>query len=511
MAARKRNMTRPQTRQTPGSIASWGGGEPPQVSRRDYFDTIGNTGLRQYSGWVREEFLPQLAGRQAARVYREMQDNSDVVGAIMFAILGIMRKVEWRVDPANDSAEAEKMAEFADGLRDDMSDTWEDFVVECLSMLGYGFAVHEIVYKRRLGPAPHRRNGPYPGFERAGSKFNDGLIGIRRLPIRGQDTILKWFFGGAGEVLGVTQQPYVGPMIDLPIEKLLLFRPLSHKGNPEGRSILRTAYRKYYFIKRLEEQEAVLFERLSGLPVVKVPNAVLEGASSGDPLSVAALQAYKNLVANVRIDEQMGLILPSDTWPGVNGPTPVPMYDFKLETPQGGRANLDANTPIIRHTQGLLTSVLADFIQMGHTSRGAQNLAETKVDLFMQAVEGWLNSVASVLNRFLLPRVWELNGFDDNLLPEYRPDMAQRIDLEPLSKYFFNLAQSGMPLFPDKDLEGWFRDVAGAPARSEDGDSAEAAAAEAAALLRSGGAVPPKDNSGGGSDNEDNSSGNGGS
>jgi len=31
------------------------------------------------------------------------------------------------------------------------SHTWEDFVVEALSMLGYGFAPHEIVYKRRLG------------------------------------------------------------------------------------------------------------------------------------------------------------------------------------------------------------------------------------------------------------------------------------------------------------------------------------------------------------------------
>jgi hypothetical protein len=33
-----------------------------------------------------------------------------------------------------------------------MSHTFEDFITEALSMLGYGYSVHEIVYKRRLGP-----------------------------------------------------------------------------------------------------------------------------------------------------------------------------------------------------------------------------------------------------------------------------------------------------------------------------------------------------------------------
>ncbi|MGH9675709.1 MAG: phage portal protein family protein, partial [Candidatus Acidiferrum sp.] len=211
---------------------------------------------------------------------------------------------------------------------------------------------------------------------------------------------------------------------------------------------------------------------------------VLEAAGSGNADAVAALNSYKALVSNVRVDEQMGLVIPSDTYLGPNGPTAVPMYEFKLETPSSGRANLDANTPIMRHTQGIFTSILADFIQMGHTSRGAQNLAETKVDLFMQSVEGWLNSIASVLNKFLLPRVWQLNAFPMEMLPTYNPEMAQRIDLGALSTYFADLAQAGMPLFPDGELEKWLREVAGAPERI---DEAEHAAAQEAALVRAGG------------------------
>jgi hypothetical protein len=421
------------------------------------FSDIGSGGLRAFSGWVREEFLPKLIGRQGATVYREMLDNSPIVGAVLFAIMGVMRKVEWRVEPADDTPAAREAADFAESLQFDMSHTWEDFVVEALSMLTYGYAPHEIVYKRRLGPQPF-------GSKIPSSEYDDGLIGWHRLPLRGQDTVLKWFFGPNGEVLGLTQQPWIGPLIDLPMEKMLLFRPTQHKNNPEGKSILRSAYRPYFFVKRLEEQEAILFERMSGLPTIKVPNTLLDAAAAGDANANMMLTAYKNLVANVRIDEQMGLLLPSDTWKDANGdPTAIPMYDFKLETPNSGRSNLDGDTPIKRHKVDIMTSVLCDFLEMGHTSRGAQNLADTKVDLFMQAVEGWLNSVAAVINRYAVPRIWGLNGFDRKLKPEFVPDLAQRIDLDGFSNAILRYSQAGMPLFPDPDLESFVRETTGMP------------------------------------------------
>jgi hypothetical protein len=435
------------------------------------FADLGSTGLRAFSGWVREEFLPQLVGRQAARVYREMTDNSPTVGAILFAITGVMRKVEWRTRPANDTPQARELADFAESLHFDMSHSWEDFVTEWLSMLPYGFSAHEIVYKKRQG----YQNS---GAALPSSKFDDGRIGWRRLPIRAQDTVLKWFFGSNGEILGLTQQPWVGPLTDIPIEKMLLFRAAQHKNNPEGRSILRNAYLPYYYVKRLQEQEAILFERLSGLPVVTVPNALLEAASAGDTQAIAALNAYKKLVTNVRIDEQMGVLIPSDTYQTAAGASSIPMYGFKLETPNSGRSNLDADTPITRYKNDIMTSILADFLEMGHTARGAQSLAETKVDVFMASVEAWLNSGAAVLNRHGLPRLWELNGFDPALMPEYVPDMAQRIDLDGLGNFILRLSQAGMPLFPDPDLESYLRDTAGLP---DIGENAGYAAAMTAA------------------------------
>lgn len=431
----------------------------PAMTAGMAYQDLGSSGLRQFGGWIREEFNRALQGRESARVFREMGDNSATVSAMLFAITQSMRKIEWRVEPANDTPAAQEAAEFADSLKGDMSHTWEDFTTEALSMLQFGFAPHEIVYKRRLG----RKGSPFETGD-ASSKYDDGKIGIRRLPLRGQETVLKWFFDANGQIRGMTQQPWIGPLIDLPIEKLLLFRPLAHKNNPEGRSALRSAYRPWYIMKRLEELEAILYERMAGLPVVRVPNALLEAAKNNDQRASATLTAMKKLAVNVRVDEQMGIVLPSDCYKdGQGGMTTVRMYDFELVTPNSSDLKVDSDKSIHRYKLDILVTVLADFIDLGHQARGTQNLAVSKVDMFYNAVEGWLNSMAAVLNRHLLPRVWYLNALDMDLMPHYVPDLAQRVDIDVLGKFVANLAIAGMPLFPDTGVENYLRDAAGMP------------------------------------------------
>jgi len=464
------------------------GWKAPELAYGLNFADYGSYGLRQFAGWIKEEFLRELTGREGARTYREMTDNSAIIGAMLFTIQQAMRKVTWRVDP-NEESEDQQAAEFVDSLRDDMSHTWDDFVVELLSMLPYGYSLHEIVYKRRLGPDPGkykagRRNGGTRGGytqeeaeaayeddeDLPRSRFDDGLIGWRRLPIRGQETILKWFLDDNGQITGVTQQPYVGTLIDIPMEKLLLFRPTSHKNNPEGRSILRNAYRDYYFVKRLEELEAILFERMGGFPVLYLPTDLIEKAAStntNDPDVLAAqrtFQMYKNAISRVRVDEQMGLILPSDPYRDEDGrPLNIRMYEFQLVTPQHGRQTVDPDKTIERHSVQMLMTLLADFIKLGHEVRGTNNLALTRVDMFYAAIEGWLMAAAGVLNRFALPRLWKMNGMDIGTLPKFVPDMPQRLDLDSLGAFIANIAKAGMPLFPNEELENYVRDAAGFP------------------------------------------------
>jgi hypothetical protein len=443
------------------------GGMGPAFDAGMAFSDIGNSGLRQFSGWVREEFLPQLAGREAVRVYREMQDNSATIGALMFAINATIRKIEWRVEAAGDDSESAYQKEFIEGCMDDMSHTWSDFIVESLSMLGYGFAPHEIVYKKCVGRRP--ATSAVTGRAHPASQFTDEKIRWRRLPLRGQDTVLKWFFGPAGEIFGLTQQPWVGPMVDIPIEKLLLFRSSVHKGNPEGRSILRTAYRSYYLAKRFEELESILFERMGGIPVVQLPQEIFDMAATGDPNALAKIEVWKRIVTNVRVDEQMGLVLPSDIWPSNTGSGTALQYKFELVTPSGGKGQqVDSDKAIARYNLAILASVLADFIQLGHESRGTQSLAMSKTDMFFQATEGFLIANADVMNRHGIPRLMDMNGFDPNFNPELKPDMPQRTDLDVLSNFLLRLQQAGMPLFPNDTLQEFVLDAAGMPDVTQD-------------------------------------------
>ena len=482
-----------------------GGGKPEYVDGTPDFrpvalpsmlwKDIGSTGLRQYSGWIREEFLRALQGREAARVFREMRDNSPTVGALMFAIHQTMRKIEWREEPPNDTGSQNKYTDFAHSLRFDMSNTWEEFVVEALSMLEFGFAPCEIVYKRRQG---QRQSMAYdanmnaiqgtnvirgvtggPGVtgdaivDEASSKYDDGLIGIRRLPLRGQETILKWYFDPNGQVTGMQQQPWQGPLIDIPIEKLLIFRPMHYKGNPEGHSILRNSYRPYFFSKRIEEEEAILFERMNGIPVIYLPHDLLELAqtnSAAGNQAAATVEYYRKMVTNVRIDEQMGIILPSNTYQNANGYSNVRMFDFELKVPSNSSLRVDSDKVLHRYSLDILKTAMADFIDLGHQARGTQNLAVSKVDMFFQAISGWLFAMAAVLNRYMLPRVWDLNGWSLDTVPEYVPDLAQRIDLDVIGNFILRLAQAGARLFPDDDLENYLRDAAGMPTLDEDVD-----------------------------------------
>ena len=72
------------------------------------------------------------------------------------------------------------------------------------------------------------------------------------------------------------------------------------------------------------------------------------------------------------------------------------------------------------------------------------------------------------MNRYHMPRLWGLNAFDVATMPKYVPDLAQRADLDVLSNTILRLSQSGMPLFPDADLENWIRDAVGLPDLGED-------------------------------------------
>jgi hypothetical protein len=196
----------------------------------DQFQEYGITGLRRMGGYVYEEFLPQLQHNKKYAIYKEMSENDPTVNAILFAIEMFCRMVEWRIDAPTDDVKGTKNAKFVRSCMIDMSHTWADMISEVFSMLKFGFSTHEIVYKVRRGP-----DQDDPSLR---SRYDDGMIGWRKIPIRSQESLVEWVFDDEGGVQGYFQRAYPDWALRyIPIEKTLLFRTTSQKNNPEGRAL----------------------------------------------------------------------------------------------------------------------------------------------------------------------------------------------------------------------------------------------------------------------------------
>jgi hypothetical protein len=412
---------------------------------------LGVTGVKRSAGYLDEEFLPQLRGRKAVKVYREMSDNDPTIGALLFSVERLLRNVEWRVEENDAGQEA---VEFLEGCMEDMSHTWDDFIAEVLSMLPYGWSWHEIVYKKRVGPweeDPKRR-----------SKFTDGKIGWRKMPIRSQETLHRWIFDDSGGIKGMIQiPPPAYQQIPIPIDKSLLFRLGSYKGNPEGRSFLRNAYRPWYMKKRLEEIEGIGVERdLAGLPVVKIPKDYLTATKGTDKAKMA--EAFKKMVRGVRRDEQEGVVMPNE----YDQDTKQPLFEFELLTSGGGRS-FDTDKIIRRYEERMLMSVLADFILVGHQSVGSYALHTDKSGLFRSSINSISQAIADVLNRYAIPRLFAVNGWKQDNLPIIVPGDVDPPDLTQLGSFMSSMSSAGVQWFPDPELEKFLRSAARLPEMDE--------------------------------------------
>jgi len=410
------------------------------------FSEVGQTGLNEMSGTLREEFLTELRGKNGIRIYKEMRDNDPIVGSILFAVGMLIRQASWRLTPASEDAAAKEAAEFVDSCRKDMSMPWGDVMSEVITMLPFGWSWLETVYKKRAGTS---RN------EEDSSKYTDGKIGWKKLAPRSQDTLNKWLFDPKGALLGMEQRTPNGLILSIPFSKSLLFRTESNKNSPEGRSVLRNAYRPWYFKKRIEEIEGIGVERdLAGLPVIQPP----EGLDLWDANNTQA-PGYRAeaemMVRNIRRDEQEGVLLP---------------FGWTLTLlSTGGKRNFDTSAIIDRYNNSIAMTILADFIILGHNNRyGSFALSSSKTHMFGLAIGGWLDAIEDVFNRYAIPRLMAVNGLNPELTPLLEHGDVEVPDLVELGDYLVKLNQAGVTLFPSEPLERHLLSLAKIPLEGVD-------------------------------------------
>lgn len=415
------------------------------------FTELGMSGVVSFGGRIEDEFLPELTGDRARKTFREMADNDPVVGAILFVIDMLLRQVEWRIEPAQSDTQADQaqaIADFVSSAFDDLDPTWEETLSSIFTMLPYGWSFHETVYKMRRGATDD---------ERTRSKYNDGQVGWRTFALRGQDTLDHWELNDTGDVTGLWQiSPPRYEAVFIPIEKALHFRTTRARNNPEGRSVLRNAYRPWFFKKRIEEIEGVGIERdLAGLPVAYVPWQMLGKDATQD--QKATVTAIERITRNIRRDAQEGVVMPQGYDERGNK-----LYELTLLT-TGGARQFDTDKIIGRYDQRIAMTVLADFILLGHENVGSFALGVEKVDVFTTAIATWLDAVAVEFNGRGIPALLEMNGVDPILTPKLEHADVKEVDIAKLAEAISKLAGAGMMVFPDQGVEDHLRALLGLP------------------------------------------------
>lgn len=411
---------------------------------------IGATGIDIVAGKVDDLLTKKLRSYDTAvRVYRDMRDFEPVVGGILFSIDMLCRRTKWWVEPFSRETQDIQRADFLDTCRHDMNVPWSDFISEVLTMLPYGFSVQELVYKVRGGPEAKKNTHK--------SKYNDGRIGWRKISIRAQESITEWDVDENGGVHGVYQTvPTKIKDVYIPIEKLLHFRTTAEKANPEGRSILLNAVMPWYRKKMIEEIEGIGIERdLAGFPVFYVPSGWTSDYSKPEERALGT--KTEKIARNIRNDEQTSLVLPSIYDKDGNR-----ILDFKLIS-SPGQKQFNTNEVINRYKADIAITTLTSFILFGLQKVGTYSLHESAARLFSIALNAWLDSIADILNRFAVPRLWKFNGFPLDRLPRIVHGKVETPDLQELGKFLNTLAGAGMQLFPDEALENMLRDYADLP------------------------------------------------
>jgi hypothetical protein len=423
----------------------------------------GITGLKTSANRIIEETQRAFRYPEFIRTVAEMSHNP-TVGAATNVWRMMISRVEWDVEaPKGADDKLKDRAKLVRTMMDDMDNqSWSAFIEEVIPYLWYGFDVHEIVLRRRL-----KANG---------SKFNDGLVGIKKLAPRAQDTICGWVFSEDGsELMGCQQtiayvennqrfanrvDPATGKIF-IPRKKFLLFSASATKGNPEGNSIFKNIYLAYKQLSLLQDQELLgIAKDVQGILKIEIPPRYL--AIDASPEDKAAVAAFQQIIDNYNAGTQRGLLVPNMHDPD----TKLPLFTYELMESKGG-AKYDTES-VIRRLQGdILSALSVDILKLGAEGSGSFSLAESKSSVLALAIDYRLREIAEVLNNHLMRLIFEMNGWDTTSLPKFVYKDVEEVSLEEFSKAIQRVASTSM-IELDRPVMNRIREVLRIPLKGED-------------------------------------------
>lgn len=410
--------------------------------------TIGAGGTAIWGGFIQElEKDSSLTGIEKFKTYSYILVNTTIVGAGVRYFLNLLAKPSWKVEPADESPEAQEIADFIEDAMQDMETPWHRIVRRAAMYRFYGFSVQEWTAKRRP----------------------DGKIGMADIEPRAQITIERWGVDESGTVTGVVQRsPQTQNYISIPREKLIYVVDDSLNDSPEGLGLFRHIVKASKELERFELLEGWGFETdLRGVPVGRAPIGDLQrlvdnGTISSD-VKAAIEKPIRDFIVNHIKGPKLGLLLDSEVYRADDEASrPSGTYKWDMSLLQSASTSQEAvASAISRKIEDIARVLGVENLLLGAGGKGSLALSRDKSHNFYLVVDSTLSDIRSSVKKDFVDTLMKLNGWPKELAPKLKTDAIQFRDIEQITGALRDMAQAGALLSQDDPAINEVRDLVG--------------------------------------------------
>ena len=411
-----------------GAAQKAGGTLKPDPGQLSEFGSAASAPIR--------DAVPALGSRQqAARTWQKMADGDVSVDVSLRAGKTPVQGAEFFLTPFNAEPDNLVIRDFVDfNIFHGTTAPFLHIVTDLLTAYEQGWAVMEKVFElREWVPDKKMANrGKY--------------VMLRKLAPRPATTISKVTYDANGGPQSVTQQvidPNSGQSkdTDIPIEKLMILTLNKRGGDVTGRSMLRPAYKHWFYKENLYKIDAIQKERHAiGIPDVEL----MPGFTADDKA------AAEELAANLRTNERAYVVRP----PG------LVVSFIRLE----GQL-VDVMASAEHHDGMIMKNLLVQFLNMGlERSGGGRATASSQTDIFIKAMRYIAGLICELFNLYLIPQLVAYN-FDTDKFPKMEArGIGETRDLQQFAAGLANLAANNL-ITLDTPTENWVRKQFDMPAK----------------------------------------------
>lgn len=384
-----------------------------------------------WTSWTRDERVPELMDRRGLRTYYDMKRADGTVRGALRLLKTPVMGARWFVEAASESTMDKNIAKFVEkNLMEDLNVPWSRVIEDALLMCDFGYMPFEKVYAQV-----------------------DGKIILSKLAPRHPMDINEWLWDENGGPDGIIMDPVSipgsfnsysnyqrealsQPEVFIPISKLVVFVLEQEAGDLRGISILRSAYKHYYYKDTMYKIDAIQKERHGiGVPIIKLPAG----------FSVDDRKLAENLGRNLRTNERAHIVVP---------------FNWEVTFAKLEGQPVDCLKSIEHHDMKIKSNILAPFMDEA-------NVNPDSLDVYYKATRYIASTVCDTFNHYVIPQLVDFN-FSRGGYPKLRVRrIGEEESLRTLSFAVRNFVGANI-IRPDDELEKFIRSELDLPPVDED-------------------------------------------